>query len=123
MLRALLSRAACQPRARSGWEASVPGTCDICKLQRAGILWRPELEVGERSRAFQLYSKASMNKAAAGQSGQTLTGQLLAWLPATGKAVASPGRPARLWTDWHAGPCVEGPRPGCANGFEVAAVF
>lgn len=74
----------------------MPGTCDVCKLQRPGIIWRPELEVGERLHAFQPHSKASMNKAVTGQLGQTLTGQLLAWLSATGKAVASPGRPAGL---------------------------
>lgn len=137
---ALLSSAACQPRARSrnGWEASVPGTWNVCRLQRPGIIWRPELEVGERSHAFQLYSKARMNKAATGQLGQTLTGQLLAWLSATGKAVASPGRPVSLWTDRRPGPCVgvwrappsscldgvpPGCRPGCANGSEVSVVF
>lgn len=107
-------------------------------LQRPGIIWRPELEVGERSHAFQLYSKASMKKAATGQLGQTLTGQLLAWLSATGKAVASPGRPVSLWTDRRPGPCVgvwrappssfldgvpPGCRPSCANGSEVSVVF
>lgn len=48
-------------------ETSVPGTCDSCRLQRPGIIWRPELEVGERSHVFQLCTEASINKAATSQ--------------------------------------------------------
>lgn len=49
-------------------------------------------------------------RAATSQLAQTLRGYLLAWLSATGKGVASPGRLAGLWTDRQAGPCVvEGP--------------